>query len=83
MSTKPDYNIVAEEAIRAGNVPAVLEIDSKRGVIYIHDASKGITAIRICGLPKGITTPIDMTVQPDGIAVTGTYTVEVKKGPLV
>jgi hypothetical protein len=82
-TTKPDWKTIAEEAITAGNIPAVLEIDSARGVIYVHDAAQGITAIRICGLPAGIVAPIDMTVEADGVMISGTYMLQVPHGPLV
>lgn len=81
--TDINYQTVAEEAIAAGNIPAVIEIDRSRGVIWIHDATNGTTAIRMCGLPPGITVPIDMTIQPDGIMLSGTYMVELPQGPLV
>jgi len=54
MATKQiDYNIVAADAKANGNIMAVLEVDRERGVLYVHDAAKGITALRICGLETG------------------------------
>jgi hypothetical protein len=34
-----------------------LEIDQDRGVIYFHSLEQGITALRICNLPKPIPDP--------------------------
>lgn len=36
---------------------AIMEIDSERGVIYIHSAVKGHTLLRICQLPSPIPDP--------------------------
>lgn len=38
---------------------AVLEIDSDRGVIYVHDALTGMTLLRICRLPTPIPNDFD------------------------
>lgn len=38
-------------------IPGILEIDSKRGVIYFHNANTGMSALRICRLPVPIPDP--------------------------
>lgn len=35
-------------------IKAVLEVDSSRGVIYVHSQETGHTLLRICGLPTPI-----------------------------
>jgi hypothetical protein len=77
-----DYNVVAADAEANGNIMAVLEIDRERGVLYVHDASKGITALRICGLETGgmarrdlwkgtgPVLPIDITIRESDASVT-------------
>jgi len=51
-------------------VPAVLEIDHARGVVYVHSL-QGVTVLRICGLPPipvG-TAQLDITLRRDGRGV--------------
>jgi hypothetical protein len=59
-----DFNMIAQEAIAQGNIPCVLEYDADRGVLYVHSAIDGHTALRICSLPKPGSLPIDITLDP-------------------
>jgi hypothetical protein len=62
LRTSIDFNTIMAEALEAGNIPAVLEVDHNRGVIYVHDATQGITALRICGLQGDTRIPLDITI---------------------
>ena len=39
-------------------IKGILEIDENRGVMYFHDESTGMTALRICRLPTPIPNPV-------------------------
>ena len=60
---------------------AVLEIDPKRGVIYVHSKETGTTLLRICSLPKPIPDPTVIGGMLDITHMFGTNWDQVEERP--
>lgn len=62
-------------------IKAELEIDTERGVIYVHNTKTGATQVRISNLPRPIPSDLQLDIT-HGIGVNweGKQTVNTEKG---